>query len=266
MLGGLRLEVRPLKLGQLRHVLDALEEMAGKSGGGLIEAAAHVVAAGLAPAHPELTAERVLDLEASIEQLNDAVAADSAHRRAAPAGQMAPERSHGGSAAGGELRGRFRGSPREQLAAIYGALATGCGYPYPVIDGMTLAEAGEIFAYWEHDPPAHLIVQTIARLLGWTRSASRCFPATPRIDELAASPPPGLAVAHGGAIGMPAPVLDPEVLRARNQARAAEIARRASRGRRTAIVAHARRRLTCRGTSSGRVGCGGAGSSVPLVP
>src|SRR3954469_11363748 len=74
-LGDLRLEVRPLKLGQLRHVLDALEDMAGKSGGGLIEAAARVIAAGLAPAHPELTAERILDLEASIEQLNEAVAA-----------------------------------------------------------------------------------------------------------------------------------------------------------------------------------------------
>src|SRR3954451_16887144 len=75
LLGGLQLEVRPLKLGQLRHVLDALEDMAGKSGGGLIEAAVRVIAAGLAPAHPELTAERLLDLEASIEQLNDAVAA-----------------------------------------------------------------------------------------------------------------------------------------------------------------------------------------------
>ena len=74
LLGGLRLEVRPLKLGQLRHVLDALEEMAGKSGGGLIEVAARVIAAGLAPTHPEMTAERVLDLEASLEQLNGAVA------------------------------------------------------------------------------------------------------------------------------------------------------------------------------------------------
>lgn len=75
LLGSLRLEVRPLKLGQLRHVLDALEDMAGKSGGGLIEAAARVVTAGLAPAHPELTVERLLDLEAGIEQLNNAVAA-----------------------------------------------------------------------------------------------------------------------------------------------------------------------------------------------
>ena len=46
-LGGRRFEVRPLKLGQLRHLLDALEEMTGTSGGGLIEAAAKVVAAGL---------------------------------------------------------------------------------------------------------------------------------------------------------------------------------------------------------------------------
>lgn len=74
-LGGLRLEVRPLKLGQLRHVVDALEDMACRSGGGLIEAAARVIAAGLAPAHPELTAEKILDLEASIEQLNGVVAA-----------------------------------------------------------------------------------------------------------------------------------------------------------------------------------------------
>jgi hypothetical protein len=75
VIGGLRLEVRPLKLGQLRHVVDALEDMAGKSGGGLIEAAARVIAAGLAPAHPELTVEKVLDLEASLEQLNETVAA-----------------------------------------------------------------------------------------------------------------------------------------------------------------------------------------------
>ena len=75
VLGGLRLEIRPLKLGQLRHVLDALESMAGQSGGGLIETAARVVAAGLAPAHPELTVERVLELEACIEELNEAVAA-----------------------------------------------------------------------------------------------------------------------------------------------------------------------------------------------
>jgi hypothetical protein len=74
-LGGRRFEARPLKLGQLRHLLDALEGMTGKSGGSLIEAAATVVTAGLAPAQPDLTADAVLDLEATIEQLNAAVAA-----------------------------------------------------------------------------------------------------------------------------------------------------------------------------------------------
>ena len=74
-LGGRRFDLRPLKLGQLRRLLDALEAMAGKSGGALIEAAAALVAAGLAPAHPDLAADRLLDLEAGIEELNAAVAA-----------------------------------------------------------------------------------------------------------------------------------------------------------------------------------------------
>jgi len=73
-LGGRNFEIRPLKLGQLRHLLDALDEMAGKSGGALIDAAAKVVTAGLASAHPDLTADAVLDLEATIEELNTAVA------------------------------------------------------------------------------------------------------------------------------------------------------------------------------------------------
>ncbi|MBV9828530.1 MAG: hypothetical protein JO001_23120 [Alphaproteobacteria bacterium] len=75
ILGDRRFETRPLTLGQLRPVLDALDAMAGQSGGSLIEAAARIVAAGLAPAYPELTVDRVLDLEASVAELNDAVAA-----------------------------------------------------------------------------------------------------------------------------------------------------------------------------------------------
>jgi hypothetical protein len=74
-LGGRRFELRPLKLGQLRHVLDALEDLSGRTGGALIAAAAQVVAAGLAPAHPDLTAEAVLDLEGGVDELNAAVAA-----------------------------------------------------------------------------------------------------------------------------------------------------------------------------------------------
>ena len=74
-LGGRQFDVRPLKLGQLRRLLDALDAMSGKSGGNLIEAAVEVVAAGLAPAHPDLAAEALLDLEAGVDELNAAVAA-----------------------------------------------------------------------------------------------------------------------------------------------------------------------------------------------
>ncbi len=86
---------------------------------------------------------------------------------------------------------------------------------------MTLTEAGEIFAYWEENPPAHLMVQTIARLLGW---APRLSPQPP--DP--AAPPPGMAVVHGGDLSMPPP-LDAAALLARNRARAVAIAIRGRR-------------------------------------
>jgi hypothetical protein len=87
-----------------------------------------------------------------------------------------------------------------------------------VIDAMTLAEAEEIFAYWADNPPAHLMVQTIAAMLGWKKR-----PAVRAGDELAgiaAAPPPGLAVVRGDA-GMPAAIFDIDALRAANRARAA---------------------------------------------
>ena len=88
---------------------------------------------------------------------------------------------------------------------------------------MSLAEAAEIFTYWEENPPAHLMLQTIARMLGWM---PRPAPAgVPRIADLAAAAPPGLTVTEGGAPGMPAP-LDLGALRAQNRARAIAIARR----------------------------------------
>jgi hypothetical protein len=80
---------------------------------------------------------------------------------------------------------------------------------------MTLTEAGEIFAYWEDAPPAHLMVQAIARMLGWTPPAA---PERPdRVEDIAAAPPPGLTVAPGGDLGMPPP-LDLDALRTRNRA------------------------------------------------
>jgi hypothetical protein len=88
---------------------------------------------------------------------------------------------------------------------------------------MTLAEAGEIFAYWEQSPPAHLMLQTLARMLGWAPPAPASD--TPPLGALAMAPPPGLAVAHDGGLGMPEPVLDAAALRARNLARAVAMAR-----------------------------------------
>lgn len=86
---------------------------------------------------------------------------------------------------------------------------------------MTLAEAGEIFGYWEDNPPAHLMLQGIARMLGWMPHSTPAL----RIEDITAAAPPGLTVARGGDLAMPAP-LGLDALRARNQARALAIARR----------------------------------------
>lgn len=81
---------------------------------------------------------------------------------------------------------------------------------------MTLAEVGEIFAYWAENPPAHLILQAIARMLGWAPAPPAAEQAL--FDAVAAAPPPGLALVQGRDTGMPPPVLDPEPLRERNRA------------------------------------------------
>jgi hypothetical protein len=80
---------------------------------------------------------------------------------------------------------------------------------------MTLADAEEIFAYWAENPPAHLMVQIIARMLGWKPARDEALP----LADIAAMAPPGLSIATNGALGMPAPVLDIATLRARNRAR-----------------------------------------------
>src|SRR5258707_15676690 len=89
-LDGREFALRPLTLGQLRHLLDALDEMAGASGGGLIDAAAKLVKAGLAAAHPELTVEAVLDCAANLPELNAAVAAILHLAGLHPAGEARP--------------------------------------------------------------------------------------------------------------------------------------------------------------------------------
>src|ERR1700687_586854 len=89
-LGGREFALRPLTLGELRHLRDALDEMSGASGGALIDAAAKLVKAGLAAAHPELTVEAVLDCAASLPELNAAVAAILHLAGLHPAGEAGP--------------------------------------------------------------------------------------------------------------------------------------------------------------------------------
>ena len=103
-LGGRQFEIRPLKLGQLRHLLDALDDMAGKSGGALIEAAAQIVTVGVGPAHSDLTRDAVLDLEATVDELNAAVAAilriAGLHPKDNPSGEAQPVASRESDPAG----------------------------------------------------------------------------------------------------------------------------------------------------------------------
>lgn len=71
------------------------------------------------------------------------------------------------------------------------------------------------------------MLQAIARLIGWTPPAAVAAPVETSPAVLAAAPPPGLAIVRGAAgLGMPAPLFDPALLRARNRARALAIAQR----------------------------------------
>ena len=88
-----------------------------------------------------------------------------------------------------------------------------------MIDGLTLAEAGEIFRYWEDNPPPHLLLQTIARLLGWQPAGP---PPTASIADVAAAPPPGLAVVPAGSLDIPPAIFDLDTLRVRNRTRASQ--------------------------------------------
>lgn len=91
-IGDREFTVRRPKLGQLRRIIDALDAMQGQQGGALIDASVALIIAGLAPAHSELTADALLDLESSIAELNAAVAAilDVAGLRSAAEGEATP--------------------------------------------------------------------------------------------------------------------------------------------------------------------------------
>src|SRR6202035_2409226 len=72
-LGGRDFAIEPLKLGQLRALLDALDDLSGKTGGAVIDAAARVILAGLARTMPDLTLDAVLELEATMDEVTAAV-------------------------------------------------------------------------------------------------------------------------------------------------------------------------------------------------
>ena len=72
-LGGRNFAIEPLKLGQLRALLDALDDLSGKSGGAVVDAAARVIQAGLVRAMPDLTLDAVLELEATMDEVTEAV-------------------------------------------------------------------------------------------------------------------------------------------------------------------------------------------------
>jgi hypothetical protein len=75
ILGGRQFRVEPLRLGQLRALLDALDDLSGKTGGAVVDAAARVIHAGLSRATPELTLDGVLELETTMDEVTAAVAA-----------------------------------------------------------------------------------------------------------------------------------------------------------------------------------------------
>jgi hypothetical protein len=73
-LGGRDFTIEPLKLGQLRGLLDALDDLSGKTGGAVIDAAARVIQAGLVRTRPDLSLDAVLELDATMDEVTAAVA------------------------------------------------------------------------------------------------------------------------------------------------------------------------------------------------
>jgi hypothetical protein len=77
---------------------------------------------------------------------------------------------------------------------------------------MTLAEAELIFAGWEEAPPAHHLLQVLARQWGWQPPASARRGRHPAPDPNAVLAVPGMVAKPVGE-GLPAVVLDFETLK-----------------------------------------------------
>src|SRR4051812_42379344 len=74
-LGGRRFELRPLTLGELRPLLDALDAFSGAGGAAMLDGAGRVIHAGCKPAEPGLRLDDILGLAATMDEVNAAVAA-----------------------------------------------------------------------------------------------------------------------------------------------------------------------------------------------
>jgi hypothetical protein len=91
VLGGREFAIAPLRLGQLRALLDALDDLNGKTGGAVIDAAARVIQAGLARTAPDLmTLDAVLELEATMDEVTEAVAVILSVAGLSRAGEIKP--------------------------------------------------------------------------------------------------------------------------------------------------------------------------------
>ncbi len=74
-LGGADFAIRPLTLRQLRSVLPAFARAGATGAEDGVDAAVEIIAAALSRDHPEMTREALLDTQASVRELAEAVTA-----------------------------------------------------------------------------------------------------------------------------------------------------------------------------------------------
>jgi hypothetical protein len=122
-LGGREFAIEPLKLGQLRGLLDALDDLSGKTGGAVVDAAARVIQAGLARAMPDLTLDAVLEFEATMDEVTAAVAtilgaAGLSRAGGTPPGEAAPVATGEGMAPAASGNGSPRSTAPSPPAAV----------------------------------------------------------------------------------------------------------------------------------------------------
>jgi hypothetical protein len=73
-LGEKKFKIRRPRMGQLRTIVDALGDMAGKTGGDLIDASIELLVAGLQSGNPGISIGDLKDLETDVQEINAAVA------------------------------------------------------------------------------------------------------------------------------------------------------------------------------------------------